>query len=172
VTAVADAPAAVAAAAEAEFAYAVVEAQFRGRDGLGLDLIRRLRERDAGMRIVVVTDHDSFATAVLALRAGADDYLPMPAGGRDLADALLGRGPALPPVPETPLGVKRIRWEHTLRVLEQCGRNVSEAARRLRMHRRSLQRILRKRAPHPRVLAAATPPPPFPSPSATERCQR
>jgi two-component system response regulator RegA len=140
--------AALAAAYNAEFAYAVVEMEFR--DGKGLDLVRKLRQHQAGMRIVVITDHDSFATVILALRAGADDYLPMPVSEHELTDALLGRRPALPPVPETPLAIQRIRWEHTQRILEQCGRNVSDAARRLRMHRRSLQRMLNKRAPYSR----------------------
>jgi two-component system response regulator RegA len=99
------------------------------------------------MRIVVVTAHDSCASVILVLRAGADDYLPKPVGEGELVDALLGRSPVLPPVPETPLRIERVRWEHTQWVLGQCGHNVSEAARRLRMHRRSLQRILGKRAP-------------------------
>ena len=136
------------AACSAEFAYALVEVEFR--DCKSLDLVRKLREQRPWMRIVVITDHDSFATVVLALRAGADDYLPIPASEDDLADALIGRRPALPPVPDTPLGAQRIRWKYTQRILAQCGRNVSDAARRLRMHRRSLQRILNKRAPYPR----------------------
>lgn len=145
---VVDTGSALAAAYSAEFAYAVVEVQFRDRKGL--DLVRKLRLRQAEIQIVVITDHDSFATVILALRAGADDYLPMPVSEHELTDALLGRRPALPPVPETPLAVQRIRWEHTQRLLEQCGRNVSDAARRLRMHRRSLQRMLNKRAPYSR----------------------
>jgi two-component system response regulator RegA len=132
----------------AEFHCAVIELRFgRGND---LDLVRQLRRRYPSMRIVVVTDHDSFATVILALRAGADDYLPKPVDETDLMDALLGRGQAMPQVPVTPLGIQRVRWEHIQRVLEQCGRNMSEAARRLRMHRRTLQRILSKRAPRPR----------------------
>jgi two-component system, response regulator RegA len=140
--------AALAAAYNAEFAYAVVEAQFRGRKEL--DLVRKLRRNHAGMRIVVITDYDSFATVILALRAGADDYLAMPVSESELIDALLGRRSALPPIPETPLGVQRIRWEYTQRILEQCGRNVAETARRLRMYRRSLHRMLDKRAPYSR----------------------
>jgi two-component system response regulator RegA len=143
-----DTAAALAAAESKELPYAVVEVQFRSRGRL--DLVRTLRKRHPQMRIVVITDHDSFATVILALRAGADDYLPMPVSESDLVDALLGRKPALPPIPETPLGAQRICWEHTQRILAQCGHNVSEAARRLRMHRRSLQRLLSKRAPYPR----------------------
>jgi two-component system response regulator RegA len=132
----------------AEFHCAVIELRFgRGND---LDLVRQLRRRYPLMRIVVVTDHDSFATVILALRAGADDYLPKPVDETDLMDALFGRARAMPQVPVTPLGIQRVRWEHIQRVLEQCGRNMSEAARRLRMHRRTLQRILSKRAPRPR----------------------
>ena len=130
------------------FAYALVELQFH--DCNALTLIRKLKEQWPRIRIVVITDHDSFATVVLALHAGADDYLPIPVSEHELADALLGRGPPLPPIPETPLGADRIRWEHTQRILTQCGRNVSDTARRLRMHRRTLQRLLSKRAPYPR----------------------
>ena len=100
VTAV-NAQAALAAVCNAQFAYALIEVQFRDRKGL--DLVRKLRERRPWMRIVVITDHDSFATVILALQAGADDYLPIPASEHDLADALLGRRPALPPVPEAAL---------------------------------------------------------------------
>jgi two-component system response regulator RegA len=144
-----DAAMALATAEGQEFAYAVLEVQFRGRKAL--DLIRKLRECHPGMRIVVITDHDSFATVVMALRAGADDYLPLPVNESDLADALLGRRPALPPIPDTPLAPRRICWEHMQRILEQCDHHVTEAARRLQMHRRSLQRILSKRAPYPRL---------------------
>jgi two-component system response regulator RegA len=154
VTGVGDAQAALAAAAETAFLYAVAEIGFeksRLDSNAGLELVRKLRALHAPMRIVVITDHDSFASVILALRAGADDYLPKPVSEAELTDALLGRSPTLPPIPETPLRIERIRWEHIQRVLEQCGRNVSEAARRLRMHRRSLQRILTKRAPRPRA---------------------
>ncbi len=119
--------------------------------GGGLQLIKELHELHAPMRIVVITDQDSFAAVILALRAGAVDYLPKPLGESELVDALLGRTPMLPPVPETPLRIERTSWEHIQRILEQCGRNLSEAARRLRMHRRTLQRIAGKRAPRPRA---------------------
>lgn len=133
---------------KAEFSHAVLELRFgRGND---LELVRQLRRRHPAMRIVIVTDHDSFATVILTLRAGADDYLPKPVDEQGLLDALLGRSDGLPQVPLTPLGIQRVRWEHIQRVLEQCDRNMSEAARRLRMHRRTLQRILSKRAPRPR----------------------
>jgi two-component system response regulator RegA len=143
-----DAGMALAAAESGEFAYAILEVQFRDRKEF--HLIRKLRDRDPKMQIIVITDHDSFATVVLTLRAGADDYFAMPFNESDLAAALLGRKPALPPIPDTPLGIQRICWEHVQRILAQCDRHVTEAARRLRMHRRSLQRILSKRAPRPR----------------------
>jgi two-component system response regulator RegA len=106
------------------------------------------------MRIVVVTDVDSFATAIRVVRAGADDYLPTPIDELYLIAALMGRTPALPPVPETPLGLNRTCWEHVMRIYEQCDRNMTRAAARLGMHRRSLQRFLSKRAP---PLRASTP---------------
>jgi two-component system response regulator RegA len=145
--------AALAAVEEAEFAYAVLELRLGG--GGGLELVRRLRERHAAMRIVVATDHDSFASVVLALRAGADDYLAKPVTEAELTDALLGRTPTSPSIPDTPLGLQRVIWEHVQRILAQCDRNVSETARRLGMGRRSLQRILSKRAPHQRGLLRA-----------------
>lgn len=136
-------------AAGTAFAYAVINTRLG--DGHGLALVRRLRERHAAMRIVVVTDADSFTSVILALRAGADDYIAKPVDQDELIDALLDRRPMPPPIPETPLGLDRICWEHVMRIYEQCGRNVSETARRLRMHRRSLQRVLSKRAPVPRA---------------------
>ena len=132
-----------------EFAYAVVNLQFdRGRE---LKLITQLRQINAAMRIVVITDVDSFASVVVALRAGADDYIPQPVRNDELIDALLDRASKLPPVPDMPLGLSRICWEYLMRIYEQCDRNMSHTARRLGMHRRSLQRILGKRAPLPRA---------------------
>jgi two-component system response regulator RegA len=136
--------------AEVAFAYAIIGLRLRDSDGLAF--VRRLRERCPAMRIVVVTDADSFASVVSALGAGADDYLPQPVGEDELVDALLDRAPILPPVPDTPLGLSRTCWEHIMRVYEQCNRNVSHTAQRLGMHRRSLQRLLSKRAPSPRAL--------------------
>lgn len=138
------------ALAEVEFAYTVI--RLRLRDGDGLAFVRRLRDRYQAMRIVVVTDADSFASVISALSAGADDYIPQPVGENELVDALLDRAPMLPPVPETPLGLSRTCWEHVIRVYEQCNRNVTHTAQRLGMHRRSLQRLLSKRAPLPRAM--------------------
>jgi two-component system, response regulator RegA len=150
VTSVRSTPAALAIAAETPFAYAVVELRL-GRDS-GLELIKQLRAFQPSMRIVVVTGFDSFASVILAVKAGAVDYFAKPVDERALVDALLGRAPLLPPVPETPLGLKRLYWEYIQRIFEQCGRNVSKAAQRLSMHRRTLQRILAKRAPCPRQM--------------------
>jgi two-component system, response regulator RegA len=138
-----------AAAAETAFGYAVIN--LRLNDGHGLPLVSKLRAIRPSMRIVVVTEVDSFASVILALRAGADDYIARPLGDAELVDALLDRAPGLPPVPETPLGLSRTCWEHVMRVYEQCDRNVTHTAQRLGMHRRSLQRILSKRAPLPRA---------------------
>ena len=85
--------------------------------------------------------------AIEALKQGAVDYLSKPADADVIEAALLQRGAALPPPPEQPMTADRVRWEHIQRVFEQCDRNVSETARRLRMHRRTLQRILSKYAP-------------------------
>jgi two-component system response regulator RegA len=126
---------------------------FRHQDGDGLHLIRRLRVWSPDMRIIVVTDVDRFATAIRVVRAGADDYLPTPIDELYLIAALTGRTPALPPVPKTPLGLNRTCWEHVMRIFEQCDRNVTHAAQRLGMHRRSLQRFLGKRALQPRAIS-------------------
>ncbi len=129
--------------------HAVLDLRLPDRDGLAL--IRTLRLTRPQARIVVVTDADSFATVVLALRAGADGFVPKPVDQGELINSLLDRAPPLPPVPQTPLGLHRTCWEHVMRVYEQCDRNMTRAAERLGMHRRSLQRFLSKRAPPPRA---------------------
>ena len=129
------------AAAEHAFAFAVID--MRLSDGHGLDLVRSLQRHKAPPRIVVISGFDSFTSAILAVRAGAADYLPKPVDEQMLVRVL--RGEAVPSdVPDTPLSADRVRWEHIQR------RNVSETARRLGMHRRTLQRIMGKRAPRPR----------------------
>jgi two-component system response regulator RegA len=133
----------------ADFAYAAIN--LRLREGNGLSFVQGLRQRCPKMRIVVVTDADSFDSVIRTLGAGADDYKPQPVGEDELVDALLDRATTLPPIPETPLGLSRTCWEHIMRIYEQCDRNVSRTAQRLGMHRRSLQRVLSKRAPLPRV---------------------
>lgn len=126
-------------------AYAVVD--LRLEDGNGLDVVEALRERRPDCRIVVLTGYGAIATAVAAVKIGAIDYLSKPADANDITSALLSRGESLPPPPENPMSADRVRWEHIQRVYELCDRNVSETARRLNMHRRTLQRILAKRSP-------------------------
>ncbi|MEM6901656.1 MAG: ActR/PrrA/RegA family redox response regulator transcription factor [Pseudomonadota bacterium] len=117
-------------------------------DGSGLDIVGALREVRPDCRIVMVTAYGNIATAVAAVKAGAVDYLSKPTDADAVEAALLSPGDrALPEPPENPMPADRVRWEHILRVYEQCDRNVSETARRLRMHRRTLQRILAKHAP-------------------------
>jgi two-component system response regulator RegA len=125
--------------------YAVVD--LRLEDGNGLDVVELLRERRPDARIVVLTGYGAIATAVAAVKMGASDYLSKPADAHDITAALLSDGVELPPPPENPMSADRVRWEHIQRVYEMCDRNVSETARRLNMHRRTLQRILAKRAP-------------------------
>jgi two-component system response regulator RegA len=126
-------------------AYAVVD--LRLEDGNGLDVVEMLRERRPDCRIVVLTGYGAIATAVAAVKIGAIDYLSKPADADEVTNALLARGETLPPPPENPMSADRVRWEHIQRVYEMCDRNVSETARRLNMHRRTLQRILAKRSP-------------------------
>jgi two-component system, response regulator RegA len=126
-------------------AYAVVD--LRLEDGNGLDVVETLRERRPDCRIVVLTGYGAIATAVAAVKIGATDYLSKPADANDITSALLSRGESLPPPPDNPMSADRVRWEHIQRVYELCDRNVSETARRLNMHRRTLQRILAKRSP-------------------------
>jgi len=126
-------------------AYAVVD--LRLVDGNGLDVVEVLRERRPDCRVVVLTGYGAIATAVAAVKIGATDYLSKPADANDITNALLARDGELPPPPEDPMSADRVRWEHIQRVYELCDRNVSETARRLSMHRRTLQRILAKRSP-------------------------
>lgn len=126
-------------------AYAVCD--LRLEDGNGLDVVEILREKRPDARIVVLTGYGAIATAVAAVKIGATDYLSKPADATDITNALLATGDDLPPPPENPMSADRVRWEHIQRVYELCDRNVSETARRLNMHRRTLQRILAKRSP-------------------------
>ena len=126
-------------------AYAVVD--LRLDDGNGLDVVEVLHEARADCRVVVLTGYGAIATAVAAVKIGANDYLSKPADADDVANALLAHTGELPPPPENPMSADRVRWEHIQRVFEQCDRNVSETARRLNMHRRTLQRILAKKSP-------------------------
>ncbi len=133
------------AANQASPAYAVLD--LRLNDGSGLDIVGVLRNARPDVRVVMLTGYGNIATAVAAVKAGAVDYLAKPADADQVEAALLAQGSDLPPPPEKPMSADRVRWEHIQRVYEQCDRNVSETARQLNMHRRTLQRILSKRAP-------------------------
>ncbi len=126
-------------------AFAVLD--MRLGDGNGLDIVPVIRQSRKNARIIMLTGYGNIATAVAAVKAGAVDYLAKPTDADQVEAALLNRDGNLPPPPDHPMSADRVRWEHIQRVYEQCGRNVSETARRLNMHRRTLQRILNKRAP-------------------------
>jgi len=126
-------------------AYAVVD--LRLEDGNGLDIVEALREKRPEARIIVLTGYGAIATAVAAVKIGATDYLSKPADANDITNTLLAKEEVKPPPPDNPMSADRVRWEHIQRVFELCDRNVSETARRLNMHRRTLQRILAKRSP-------------------------
>jgi len=126
-------------------AFAVVD--LRLEDGDGLQVVERIRAKREDCRVVMLTGYGNIATAVAAVKAGAIDYLSKPADADDVEKALLARPGERPAPPENPMSADRVRWEHIQRVYELCDHNVSETARRLGMHRRTLQRILAKRAP-------------------------
>jgi len=126
-------------------AFAVVD--LRLEDGNGLDMVEALRDKRPDCRIVVLTGYGAIATAVAAVKIGAIDYLSKPADANDIMSALLSKSESMPAPPDNPMSADRVRWEHIQRVYELCDRNVSETARRLSMHRRTLQRILAKRSP-------------------------
>jgi two-component system response regulator RegA len=127
-------------------AFAVLD--MRLEDGSGLQVVEVLREARPESRVIMLTGYGNIATAVAAVKAGAVDYLSKPADADDVVRALLAvEGEGGPAPPENPMSADRVRWEHIQRVFELCGQNVSETARRLNMHRRTLQRILAKRAP-------------------------
>jgi two-component system response regulator RegA len=126
-------------------AYAVLD--LRLDDGNGLQVVETIQKARPDARVVMLTGYGNIATAVAAVKAGAVDYLPKPADADDVLRALLAKKDEAPAAPENPMSADRVRWEHIQRVYELCGHNVSETARRLNMHRRTLQRILAKRAP-------------------------
>jgi two-component system response regulator RegA len=126
-------------------AFAVLD--LRLDDGNGLQVVETIQKVRPDARVVMLTGYGNIATAVAAVKAGAVDYLPKPADADDVLRALLARKDEAPAAPENPMSADRVRWEHIQRVYELCGHNVSETARRLNMHRRTLQRILAKRAP-------------------------
>lgn len=126
-------------------AFAVVD--LRLTDGSGLDVVEAMHAACPKARVVMLTGYGNIATAVAAVKKGAVDYLSKPADADAVEAALLSEGVVMPPLPENPMSADRVKWEHILRVYEQCDRNVSETARQLQMHRRTLQRILHKHAP-------------------------
>ena len=126
-------------------AYAVVD--MRLGDGNGLDVVAAIREKRDDARTVILTGYGNIATAVTAVKLGAIDYLAKPADADEIYAALTRTTDEKAAPPENPMSADRVRWEHIQRVYEMCDRNVSETARRLNMHRRTLQRILAKRAP-------------------------
>ena len=126
-------------------AFAVVD--MRLEDGNGLDVISALKRRRPDARAIILTGYGNIATAVYAVKLGAVDYLSKPVDADDVVAALHALEGRKAEPPENPMSADRVRWEHIQRIYELCGRNVSETARRLNMHRRTLQRILAKRAP-------------------------
>ena len=126
-------------------AFAVVD--LRLGDGNGLDVVETLKAKRPDASVMVLTGYGNIATAVSAVKVGAIDYLAKPADADDVLNALLANPEDKAEPPQNPMSADRVRWEHIQRVYELCDRNVSETARRLNMHRRTLQRILAKRAP-------------------------
>ena len=131
--------------AKAAPAFAVVD--LRLGDGNGIDVVSALKRKRPEARAIILTGYGNIATAVTAVKLGAVDYLSKPADADDVVSALLSIGTQKSELPSNPMSADRVRWEHIQRIYEMCNRNVSETARRLNMHRRTLQRILAKRAP-------------------------
>ena len=125
--------------------FAVVD--LRLNDGNGLDVVKKIQEVNPSSRIIMLTGYGNIPTAVAAIKEGAIDYLAKPADAEDVEKALLANPSKKAAPPENPMSADRVKWEHIHRVFELCNRNVSETARRLKMHRRTLQRILSKRSP-------------------------
>ena len=125
--------------------FAVVD--LRLNDGNGLEVVKEIQSSNSLSRIIMLTGYGNIPTAVAAIKEGAIDYLAKPADADDVEKALLADPSKKAAPPENPMSADRVKWEHIHRVFELCNRNVSEAARRLKMHRRTLQRILSKRSP-------------------------
>jgi two-component system, response regulator RegA len=135
----------LAAISERAPAFAVID--MRLADGNGLDVIRELKAKRPDARGIILTGYGNIATTVTAVKLGAFDYLAKPADADEIFNALVATRHDQAELPENPMSADRVRWEHIQRVYELCDRNVSETARRLSMHRRTLQRILAKKAP-------------------------
>ena len=125
--------------------FAVID--LRLEDGSGLEVVKALHKSNKESRIVMLTGYGNLPTAVAAVKAGAIDYIAKPVDADDVEAALLASPESKAKPPENPMSADRVKWEHIHRVFELCNRNVSETARRLKMHRRTLQRILSKRSP-------------------------
>ena len=126
-------------------AFAVID--LRLTDGNGLEVVKEIQNSNINSRIIMLTGYGNISTAVAAIKQGAIDYLAKPADADDVEKALLANPQEKAQPPENPMSADRVKWEHIHRVFELCNRNVSETARRLKMHRRTLQRILSKRSP-------------------------
>ena len=126
-------------------AFAVVD--LRLNDGNGIEVVKEIQKNNTESRIIMLTGYGNIPTAVAAIKEGAIDYIAKPADADDVEKALLADPNKKPAPPENPMSADRVKWEHIHRVFELCNRNVSETARRLKMHRRTLQRILSKRSP-------------------------
>ena len=125
--------------------FAVID--LRLGDGNGLEVVKEIQKSKQDSRVVMLTGYGNISTAVSAIKTGAIDYLAKPADADDVEKALLADPNFKAAPPENPMSADRVKWEHIHRVFELCNRNVSETARRLKMHRRTLQRILSKRSP-------------------------
>ena len=132
-------------AKEKKLGFAVVD--LRLADGNGLQVVKQIQISNPNSRIIMLTGYGNIPTAVAAIKEGAIDYLAKPADADDVEKALLADPEKKAEPPENPMSADRVKWEHIHRVFELCNRNVSETARRLKMHRRTLQRILSKRSP-------------------------
>ena len=130
---------------EAPPAFAIVD--LRLGDGSGLEVVKEIQKLKKDSRVVMLTGYGNIPTTVAAIKAGAIDYIPKPADADDVENALLASPESKAVPPQNPMSADRVKWEHINRVFELCNRNVSETARKLKMHRRTLQRILSKRSP-------------------------
>jgi len=126
-------------------AFAVID--LRLNDGSGLEVVKEIKKFKMSSRVIMLTGYGNIPTAVAAVKAGAIDYIPKPADADDVERALLALPESQAIPPENPMSADRVKWEHIHRIFELCNKNVSETARRLKMHRRTLQRILSKRSP-------------------------
>ena len=125
--------------------FAVID--LRLADGNGIEVVKQIQTINDKSRIIMLTGYGNIPTAVAAIKEGAIDYLAKPADADDVEKALLADPEKRAAPPENPMSADRVKWEHIHRVFELCNRNVSETARSLKMHRRTLQRILSKRSP-------------------------